>query len=199
LFASVTAATSGDPVFSALSYPLGFVYIVIGGCQLYTENALPPVALVLERLASVPTLLHHWGIVLAGNFSGGATGATALAFGGVFSPEAAAAMDHAEKGLGTPATTLFFKTTFAGLIVTGVVWVVYAADDTISRLVAVYLAFLAIPLGDLNHVVISFTEMLYFAFVGDLSVFVGLVDFVIPVLLGDTFGGIVLVTVVNYF
>ena len=76
---------------------------------------------------------------------------------------------------------------------------VYAADDTISRLIAVYLAFLAIPLGDLNHVVISFTEMLYFAFVGDLSVFVGLVDFVIPVLLGDTFGGIVLVTVVSYF
>jgi formate/nitrite transporter FocA (FNT family) len=40
LFASLTAATGGDPVLSALLYPLGFVYIVIGGYQLYTENTL---------------------------------------------------------------------------------------------------------------------------------------------------------------
>ena len=200
LFSSMSAATGGDPVLSALLYPLGFIYIVIGGYQLYTENTLPPVALTLERLASVPTLFRHWAIVLAGNFSGGAMGAAALAWGGVFSPAAAAAaMHHAEVGIETPAVTLFFKASFAGLIVAGVVWVVYASQDTISRLVAVYLAFLAIPLADLNHVVVSFTEMLYFVFVGDLSVFVGLTAFVVPVLVGNTFGGVVLVTVVNYF
>ncbi|PSP47300.1 hypothetical protein BRC69_01340 [Halobacteriales archaeon QH_6_66_25] len=37
-------------------------------------------------------------------------------------------------------------------IVAGVVWVEYAARDTISRLVVIYLAFLCIPLGDPYHV-----------------------------------------------
>lgn len=200
LTASLTASTNDDPVLSALLYPLGFIYIIIGGYQLYTENTLPPVALTLERLASIPSLLRHWLIVLTGNFAGGAVGAVVLAWGGVFSPEAAtAAIQLGMHGVETPWLNVFFKAAFAGLIVAGVVWVEYASRDTISRLVVVYLAFLSIPIGDLFHVVTSFTEMLYVVFAGDLSLLVGLTQFVIPVLLGNTLGGIALVTVVNYF
>ncbi|OLZ41278.1 formate transporter [Natrinema saccharevitans] len=200
LYATLTASTDGHPILSKLLYPLGFIYIIIGGYQLYTENTVPPVTLALERLASIPALLRHWSIVLAGNFAGGALGALALSYGGVFDDDsAAAAMDLARHGVETPWWTLFSKAAFAGLIVAGVVWIVYASQDTISRLVVVYMAFLAIPLGDLFHVVVSFTEMLYMVFAGELAVLVGMTDFVLPVLLGNTIGGIVLVTVVNYF
>ncbi|WP_132059508.1 formate/nitrite transporter family protein [Halorussus amylolyticus] len=200
LYVSMTASTGNDPVLSALLYPLGFIYIIIGGYQLYTENTLPPVALTLERVASIPALLRNWTVVLAGNFTGGAAGAAALAFGGVLSPEAATvAADLAEKGVATGWWPLFSKAAFAGLIVAGVVWVEYAARDTISRIVVVYLAFLAIPLGGLYHSVVSFTEMFYLVLLGDLAVLPGLTDFVLPVLLGNTIGGVVLVTVVNYF
>ncbi|MFH5802021.1 formate/nitrite transporter family protein [Haladaptatus sp. CMAA 1911] len=200
LYSSMTATMGGNPLFSALLYPLGFIYIILGGYQLYTENTLPPVALTIERLASIPALLRHWLIVLSGNFAGGAIGAIALTWGGVFSPEAtAAALHHAENGIKTPPSSLFFKAVFAGLIVAGVVWVVYASRDTISRLVVVYLAFLAIPLGGLFHVVVSFTEMTYLVLAGDIGITIGLTQFVIPVLLGNTVGGVVLVTVVNYF
>lgn len=200
LTASLTASTDGHPVLSALLYPLGFIYIIIGGYQLYTENTLPPVALMLERLTSIPALLRHWTIVLAGNFAGGAAGAMVLAWGGVFSPEAAAAAIHlGEHGVATPWWSVFFKASFAGLIVAGVVWVEYASHDTISRLVVVYMAFLSIPIGDLFHVVTSFTEMLYVVFAGDLGLGTGLFEFILPVLLGNTLGGVVLVTIVNYF
>ncbi|WP_128476356.1 formate/nitrite transporter family protein [Halorussus pelagicus] len=200
LYVSLTASTGGDPVLSALLYPLGFIYIIIGGYQLYTENTLPPVALTLERLASIPALLRNWTVVLAGNFTGGALGAAALAFGGVISPEAATvAADLGQKGVATAWWSLFSKAAFAGLIVAGVVWVEYAARDTISRLVVVYIAFLSIPLGGLYHSVVSFTEMVYLVLHGDLAIAVGLVEFVLPVLLGNTLGGVVLVTVVNYF
>ncbi len=200
LYASMSAA-SDSKFLGALLYPLGFIYIIIGGYQLYTENTLPPVALVLERLASVPSLLRHWIVVLLGNFAGGAVGAAVLVWGGVFEPETAAvAVEIAEKGaFETPWTSLFFKAVFAGLIVAGVVWVEYAARDTISRLVVVYLAFLAIPMGDLFHVVVSFTEALYLILQGHLAVWPGVTGFVLPVLLGNTVGGVVLVTVVNYF
>ncbi|ELZ55291.1 MULTISPECIES: formate/nitrite transporter family protein [unclassified Haloferax] len=200
LYVSMKASTGGDPVLSAMLYPLGFIYIIIGGYQLYTENTLPPVALTLERLASIPALLRNWVVVLAGNLFGGTLGAAALAFGGVLSPEAAnAALELAQKGVETPWWSLFFKAAFAGLIVAGVVWVTFAARDTISRLAVVYLAFLAVPLGGLFHVVVSYTEMVYLVMNGQLAFLVGLTEFVIPVLLGNTFGGVVLVTVVNYF
>jgi len=200
LYVSLTASTGGDPVLSALLYPLGFIYIIIGGYQLYTENTLPPVALTLERIASIPALLRNWIVVLAGNFAGGTLGAAALAWGGVLSTDGAAvAADFAKKGIETAGPVLFAKAAFAGLIVAGVVWVEYAARDTISRLVVVYLAFLSIPIGGLFHVVVSYTEMTYLVLLGELGLFVGLWEFVIPVLLGNTVGGVVLVTVVNYF
>ncbi|AZH24374.1 formate/nitrite transporter family protein [Haloplanus aerogenes] len=199
LYASVTATTETKFV-GVLLYPLGFIYIIIGGYQLYTENTLPPVALTLERLVSVPTLFRHWLIVLAGNFLGGGLGALALAYGGVFDDATAqVAIGFAEKGIATPASALFVKAAFAGLIVAGVVWINFAARDTISRLIVVYLAFLAIPMGNLFHVVVSFTEVVYLALVTGANPLPALGGFVLPVLLGNTLGGIVLVTIVNYY
>src|SRR6056297_2457014 len=102
LYASLTASTDGDPVGSALLYPLGFVFIILGDYQLYTENTLPPVTLVLERLASLPMLLRIWGLVLFGNFLGGGLGAIALSKTGVLSAESAmAAQDFAAEAIAT--------------------------------------------------------------------------------------------------
>lgn len=200
LYASLTAATGGDPILSALLYPLGFVFIILGGYQLYTENTLPPVVLVLERLASVPRLLAIWAVVVLGNFAGGGIGALVLARTGVLSPDgAAAAAALATKGVQTPFWDLFYKAAFAGLIVAGVVWLMYAVRDSLTRLLVVYLAFLAIPFGNLFHVVVSFTELMYLVFTGQGALVGGLVGFVLPVFLGNTAGGVLLVTVVNYF
>jgi formate/nitrite transporter FocA (FNT family)/nucleotide-binding universal stress UspA family protein len=207
LYASLTAATDSHPILSVMLYPLGFIYIIIGGYQLYTENTLPPVALTLERLASLPTLLRHWSIVLAGNFVGGGIGALVLSYGGVFTGDTVeAALYISEGGFSVGAVPLFFKAAMAGLIVAGVVWVGFASTDSVSRMLVVYLAFLAIPLGNLFHVVVSFTEVLYLFFEynipvygAEISLYSGVVGFVIPVLLGNTVGGVVLVTLVNYF
>ncbi|MGM0447167.1 MAG: formate/nitrite transporter family protein [Methanobacteriota archaeon] len=207
LYASLTASTDSHPILSVLLYPLGFIYIIIGGYQLYTENTLPPVALTLERLASVPTLLRHWLIVLAGNFTGGAFGAVVLSYGGVFTGDTVdAAVYVSSSGFELGFWPLFFKAAMAGLIVAGVVWVGFASTDSFTRLTVVYLAFLAIPLGNLYHVVVSFTEVIYLLieqgmplFGAEMSLYSGLTGFVLPVLLGNTIGGVVLVTLVNYF
>jgi formate/nitrite transporter FocA (FNT family) len=200
LYATLYAKTDGDPILSVILYPIGFVYIILGGYQLYTENTLPPVALVLERLASIPALLRVWVVVLVGNFAGGIVGALVLSQTGVFDAStAAAATSIAQKGLQTPFWDLFFKACFAGLIVAGIVWLDFAARDTISRLVLVFIAFLAVPLGNLFHVVVSFTEAMYLVFQGQAAVLPALSGFILPVLLGNTIGGVLLVTVVNYF
>ncbi|RQG97099.1 formate/nitrite transporter family protein [Natrarchaeobius chitinivorans] len=200
LYASMTDAAGGIPIIGALLYPIGFVYIILGNYQLYTENTLPPVALVIERMASVPAMLGMWTVVLLGNLLGGAIGAAALSYGGVFSPDVAqTATEIGMAGINTEWMALFFKAAFAGLIVAGVVWLDFGVQNATARFLLVYMAFLAIPLGNLFHVVVASTEVVYLVLEGQVGLVHGAYNFAFPVLLGNTFGGVLLVTIVNYF
>ncbi|EMA43905.1 formate/nitrite transporter family protein [Halobiforma nitratireducens] len=200
LYASMTEAAGGVPIVGALLYPIGFLYIILGNYQLYTENTLPPVALVLDRLASVPAMLGMWTVVLAGNLVGGAVGALLLAHGGVMSPEVATTLNGiAMTGIETAWFDLFFRAVFAGLIVAGVVWVDFGVRSSTTRFLLVYIAFLAIPLGGLFHVVVASTEVMYLVFLGEIGLLYGATNFALPVLLGNTLGGVVLVTTINYY
>lgn len=199
LYASGTHAAGGIPLLGAILYPLGFIYIIIGNYQLYTENTLPPVALVLDRIASIPAMLRMYAIVLWGNLAGGTIGALVLAHGGVFDAATAqTATEIAMAGIETDWWSLFFKAAFAGLIVAGVVWMDFSVKNDMARVTLIYMAFLAIPLGGLFHIVVAATEVMFLVFTGVAGLWTGIVQFALPVLLGNTLGGILLVTVVNY-
>jgi formate/nitrite transporter FocA (FNT family) len=199
LYASMTGKTA-NPVLGALLYPLGFIYIILGNYQLFTENTLPPVTLVLERMASIPSMLTVWGTVLAANLAGGGIGAIFLATTDVLSNGAKqAAITIAQSAFSYSFQALFFKGVFAGAIVAGLVWLDFSSRDTISRFFVAYLAFLSIPLGGLYHVVVTTTEVVYLAVLGEVALLTGLTQVALPVLLGNTVGGVVFVTFVNYF
>jgi formate/nitrite transporter FocA (FNT family) len=201
VYATVSAAVPGDPtgLLAPLLYPLGFVYIIVGRYQLYTENTLTPVTLALTRVASVPAVLRVWTGVLAGNLAGALVGAAVLAYTGVFSPAAAAAaVDIGTGGLVTPWADLFVKAVFAGWLVAGLVWVEHAVRDSVSRVLLVYLVIFTIPATGLFHVVVTATEVFYLAFTGSAGLLVGVTEFLVPVFLGNTLGGVVLVTLINY-
>lgn len=171
----------------------------MGRYQLYTENTLPPVALVLTRLASLPLLARVWGAVLAGNIVGATLGVLVLAQIQVFSPEAArAATEIGRHGIETGWWALFFKALFAGWIVAGLVWLDHTSRDTVTRFLVIYLAFYAISALDLYHVVVTAADAMYLIFTGSAAILPSTVDFWIPVLLGNTIGGVFLVTLVNY-
>ncbi len=184
---------------AAVLYPLGFVYIILGRYQLYTENTLPPVALVLARLASLPLLLRVWGVVLVGNVLGAGLGAFVLANTQVLSPTAMqAGTEFAGSALELAWWDVFFKSLFAGWLVASVVWLEHAARDTIARLFLVYIVFYMIAAAELFHVITTATDALYFVFVGRAGLWTVFYEFWLPVLLGNTVGGVVLVALVNY-
>lgn len=200
-YAVGSAQFPDNPFLAAILYPVGFMYIILGRYELYTENTLPPVKLVLTRLASVPLLLRMWVVVLAANAVGAVVGTFILANTRVLSPEAMrAGTELVRHGLEVGWWDVFFKAVFAGWLVAGVVWLGTAARDTISRVVIVYVVFYTIPVVSLFHVVSSGAEALFYLFQdvsgpGPVTI---VVEFWLPVLLGNTFGGVVLVALATY-
>ncbi|HZU39751.1 MAG TPA: formate/nitrite transporter family protein, partial [Solirubrobacteraceae bacterium] len=61
---------SGAHLAGALVYPVGFVATIIGRAQLFTENTLYPLTLVLDEHKHVRSTLRLWVVVLAANLLG---------------------------------------------------------------------------------------------------------------------------------
>ncbi|HET7323155.1 MAG TPA: formate/nitrite transporter family protein, partial [Halococcus sp.] len=188
-----------NEVLGALLYPIGFIYIILGRYQLYTENTLPPVALVLARLASLPLLFRVWGLVLLGNIIGAGLGAFVVAHAHVLSPAAEhAGAEFASHGLSYGWWDVFWKAVFAGWIVGGIVWLDHASRDTIARFFLIYLAFFTISATGLYHVVTTACDAFYYVFYAGGGLFHVFYEFWLPVLCGNTIGGVFLVALVNY-
>lgn len=198
--AVMTNAFPDDPILLGnLLYPLGFVIIVLGGYQLFTENTLTPVTLVLTRLASIPALLRLWGIVLFANVVGAAGIAFILANTGILDPDVAeTAFSISDHALHVPWWDLFFKAILAGGLVATMVWLVHAARETIARFVIIWVIMILIPAGNLFHCVTGSLEMFYLVFNGSAELLSVFTNFFVPVVLGNTIGGIVFVTLINY-
>jgi formate/nitrite transporter FocA (FNT family) len=197
--ATLTAATPGDTtgLVGNLLYPVGFLLIVQGRYQLFTENTLTPVTLVMTRVASLPLLLRVWGIVLAANLLGAAGLAAVLAFTGVLSPEAMrVAQGFGEHALDVPYDDLFWKAVIAGWIVASMVWLTHAARDTITRFFTVFVLMYLIPSADLFHCIIGACEVLFLVYQGMASLGES-AAFVATVVAGNTAGGVLLVAILN--
>src|SRR5579863_4816959 len=57
-------------LLSRMFYPMGFIVVIIGRSQLFTENTLYPVALVLTERRQFWNTLRLWAIVLPTNVLG---------------------------------------------------------------------------------------------------------------------------------
>ncbi len=203
-FLGMTALTALWPgeaarLVGSLLYPLGFLFVVMGRYQLFTENTLTPVTLVLTRIASIPRLLHIWGVVLAANVIGAALCAYVLATTGVFSPEmAAVAHDFGTHFLEMSWRDLFWKGVFAGWLVAGMVWLNYAARDMTSRFLITFTLIYTVAAAELAHCIVGSAEVLYVVFQGGATVSAFALDFLVPAVLGNTVGGVGLVAILNF-
>ncbi len=60
-------------MISRMFYPLGFIVVILGRSQLFTENTLYPVALVLTEPRQIWNTLRLWATVLPSNMLGALT------------------------------------------------------------------------------------------------------------------------------
>lgn len=148
-------------VAMAAAYSVGFVFVVLGGTELFTEHTMLAVLPVLDGQAAVGTLARLWGLVYAGNVLGGlcfAAGAVVLA--PAYGLAEVAAFGHVASPLVTGSAGLLLAGgVAAGWLMGLLTWLVTVADSTGARLAVVVLVTTVIGFGHLPHAVAGNVEV----------------------------------------
>jgi formate/nitrite transporter FocA (FNT family) len=71
---------------AALLYPIGFLIVILGRSQLYTENTVTPVAVVLTNFGALPNMLRLWIVIFVANVIGAILFAVTVVYGEVLPP-----------------------------------------------------------------------------------------------------------------
>ena len=181
-----------------LFYPMGFIAVIIGRAQLFTENTLYPVVLVLDEHKHVGNTLRLWGVVFLSNVAG------ALGFGllaiktGALDPKVAEIL--ASLGLQMVAQTsahAFWSGVIGGWLIALVAWMVTASHWTIGQILMIWFLSFVVGLGHFAHCIASSGEIWS-------AIFAGLVPvsqyfrWLAFATLGNIVGGIIIVSLLNY-
>ena len=198
LRASLPAAPWAQ-LISRLGYSVGFLIVVLGRQQLFTENTLT-VMLPLLRHKNVRTLtnvLRLWATVLLANLVGALLVGWALGNTSVFDANIRQAFTAiAWHGVQDPFGTVVLRGIFAGWLIALMVWMMPAAET--ARVAVVILVTYVIGLGGFAHVVAGSVDKLMLVTTGQLSVGGFLGGFLAPSLLGNIVGGVSLVAALNH-
>ena len=128
-----------------LLYPIGFIAVIIGRAQLFTENTLYPVILVLDERKHVLRTLRLWGIVFAANVMGALLFALLAVKSAALRPGILAHLIDLgkEASFGTGAH-FFWSGVIGGWLIALVAWTVTASHWTIGPMAIIYLLTLVV-------------------------------------------------------
>ncbi|USZ75987.1 formate/nitrite transporter family protein [Halorussus vallis] len=190
----------GTELLLASTYSVGFMFVILGRLELFTEHTTIAVMPVLDRQASLGELARLWGLVYASNIVGGATFAalvvTLLPDLGVASPEAfetiaLSLVDH-------DLTWLFVAGVLAGWLMGLLAWLVTAAQETTSRLLIIWIVTAAIGILHLPHSIAGNVEVLFGVFLSPMVSVLDYVTFITLATMGNAVGGVVFVSLLKY-
>lgn len=186
-------------LIAASGYSVGFIIVVLGRQQLFTESTLTAILPLLtqrdrETFFKVARL---WALVLATNLVGTWIFALLLMPDGVFTPAvtgALAALGH--QAIHADFGVTILKSVFAGWLIALMVWILPSARS--ARLLTVLLITYVVALARLSHIVAGSSEAAYAVLTGAAPFTGYLVGFLIPTLIGNVFGGVALVALLNH-
>lgn len=191
--------TSGvAQLITNLLYPVGFIAVILGRAQLFTENTLYPVALVLSERRHYLATLRLWAIVLAFNCLGTLAFATLAVRTDALQPRyveslAALGMDIANHSL----STIFWSAIIGGWIIALVAWLVSGSHSISGSMMLIWLLAFVVGIGHFAHSIASSGEVLSAVLHHQLPV-ISYFRWLWPAVLGNIVGGVGLVTLLEY-
>ena len=184
---------------SSLGYSVGFLMVVLGRQQLFTENTLTVVLPVMIRRNTevFVDVLRLWSVVLATNLLGTCLFAACIAKINLFDPDIVQALtDIGVAHTGSTFALVFVRAIFAGWLIAMMVWLLPGSES--GRLHIVIILTYVIGLGQFNHIIAGSTTLFYLIWRGALSWGAYFSTFFVPTLLGNIVGGVALVAAVGH-
>ncbi|HEY9180816.1 MAG TPA: formate/nitrite transporter family protein [Candidatus Baltobacteraceae bacterium] len=183
-----------------LGYTLGFLIVILGRQQLFTENTLTAILPVLDdpdKAKKLVQMIRLWSIVLVTNVIGAGIFAEVVAKTAMFDPAVKAAF--LQLGLTALHPTfgeIVWRGILAGWLIALVVWLLPAANA--QRVWIIVIITWLVGAGGLSHIIAGSVEALYAVAAGSASWTHYIVGFLIPVFIGNCIGGVGLVAILNY-
>ncbi|KEZ77276.1 formate/nitrite transporter family protein [Salinisphaera hydrothermalis] len=199
LLMAYTPDSAWQSIISSFGYSMGFLFVILGRQQLFTENTLTPILEVLRvrRMDTVNRTLNLWAVVLVANIVGTAIFAAVLAYGHVLSADINGALARiAGTEYEASFVTTMIRAVFAGWLVALMLWLMPFAET--ARVGVIIIVTFLIGLAHFPHIIAGSVAALYGVFHGSHSVFEYLLHFFLPTLIGNIVGGILMVAVINY-
>jgi formate/nitrite transporter FocA (FNT family) len=196
---SATLPPSAVSSFIAmLAYPIGFIAVIVGRAQLFTENTLYPVALMFAERRHFGTTLRLWSIVLPTNLAGAFLFAVLAVRTGALRPEYAAAMGRLGQQAASPSGVhVFWSAVIGGWIIALVAWLVSGSHSITGSVMLIWLLAFLVGVGHFAHCIASSGEILAAVLEHQVSV-AQYFRWLLPAVLGNIVGGVVIVTMLEY-
>lgn len=188
----------GANLLSRLLYPLGFIVVILGRSQLFTENTLYPVALVLAEKKQLWNTLRLWAIVLPSNLAGAFAFASLISLTHGLSP----GIVHAIAQLGVEAVhpsmaTIFWSGIIGGWIIATAAWLVSGSHSISGSILLIWLLTFVVGAGNFAHCIASSSEIMTAVLTKQLAWRQYLL-WLLPAVGGNICGGVLMVTLLEY-
>ncbi len=190
LVAGLPRDAAWTPLVAALGYTVGFVVVIMGRLQLFTETTVTAVLPVATRptIANLARLMRVWGLVLAANLAGSALVAGLIAGGFIVTPEhLKAVVEISREALAHSVPELIWLGIPAGFLVASIAWILPNAKG--QEIWIIMLITWVVGAGDFSHVVAGSTEAFVLWFSGEIGFGGAFGGFILPALLGNVIGG----------
>ncbi len=199
IFRTYLPDTPSSYLIENLGYSLGFLLVILGRMQLFTENTITTVLpfMVSPSRQMFGRICRLWGIVLAANVVGAFAIAIVYAHTSAIPSELMPAlMSLSEHAVGMPAGESFMRAIPAGILIAAIVWMLPQLENGAFYVILVFTWLIAA--GDFTHVVAGSVEMALLAVTGNLGFYDALFGFFLPVLCGNVVGGTVIFTLMAW-
>jgi formate-nitrite transporter family protein len=186
------------PLITKFGYTIGFLIVILGRQQLFTENTLTVMLPLLHNrdLSTLLNVLRLWGIVLFANLVGIFLFTLALREP-VFEPEVLQSFGVIGREAMAPGpVAIFFKAIFGGWLIALMVWLLPGSES--SRLPTIIIITYIVGLGKMAHIIGGSAETMYLSTIGEIPFSRYLSGYMLPTLCGNIIGGVALVAALNY-
>lgn len=181
-----------------LVYPVGFIAVIVGRAQLFTENTLYPVALMFAERRHFWTTLRLWSIVLPSNLLGAFLFAALATRSGGLRPEYLDAMVKiGQKSIEVSASHVFWSAVIGGWIIALVAWLVSGSHSITGSVMLIWLLTFLVGMGHFAHCIASSGEILAAVLQHQVTV-AQYFWWLLPAVLGNITGGVLIVTLLEY-